>query len=248
MMHDAIASVEGKLNESGFGKDSQAYADLRAELMQAELRQIKMFAQLAVAASAESLRFDLSAAMFAANNALENNFAKVFISLGKSLMKKAANQTSKQAAKEVAQETVKETAKNSSKGIAKNLKPAKLNKANVANGNRFGKGGGQASKTTPHKNSLDYVGESHTYVIRDGRGKIMKYGESSVGKNAIGQSKRAEAQIKKLRRQDPSSKYTSEVVREFDSKAMARVSETKYIKTHRKVFGRDSLPLNKNNR
>ncbi|MBX3487556.1 MAG: hypothetical protein KF798_06615 [Candidatus Paracaedibacteraceae bacterium] len=81
MMHDAIASVEGKLNESGFGKDSQAYADLRAELMQAELRQIKMFAQLAVAASAETLRFDLSAAMFAANNALENNFSQVFLSL-----------------------------------------------------------------------------------------------------------------------------------------------------------------------
>ncbi len=76
----------------------------------------------------------------------------------------------------------------------------------------------------------------------------MKYGESSVGKNAIGQSKRAEAQVKKLMRQNPDVGYTSQIVREFNSKLAARASETRYIKTHRKVFGEDSLTLNKNNR
>ncbi|MBX3457828.1 MAG: DUF4258 domain-containing protein [Candidatus Paracaedibacteraceae bacterium] len=81
MMHGALAKVEEKLNASGHAPTSQAYADLRTKLMSDELRQIKMFAQLAVAASAEAMRFDLNAAMFAANNALENNFSQVFLSL-----------------------------------------------------------------------------------------------------------------------------------------------------------------------
>ena len=118
----------------------------------------------------------------------------------------------------------------------------------MVNGNRFGKGGEQASKTAPHKNSLDYVGDSHTYVIRNGQGKIMKYGESSAGKNAMGQSKRAEAQVRRLTKQNPGQDYDAQIIRNFDSKAAARSSEAKYIKTHRKIFGKDSLPLNKNNR
>ncbi|MBX3457830.1 MAG: HNH endonuclease [Candidatus Paracaedibacteraceae bacterium] len=81
MMNGALANVEEKLNASGHAPTSQAYADLRCQLMKAELQQIKMFAQLAVAASAEAMRFDLNAAMFAANNALENNFSQVFLSL-----------------------------------------------------------------------------------------------------------------------------------------------------------------------
>ena len=81
MMHGALANVEAKLNASGHAPDSKAYADLRTSLMSDELRKIKMFAQLAVAASAEAMRFDLNAAMFAANNALENNFSQVFTAL-----------------------------------------------------------------------------------------------------------------------------------------------------------------------
>ncbi|MBW8310324.1 MAG: hypothetical protein K0M45_11950 [Candidatus Paracaedibacteraceae bacterium] len=102
--------------------------------------------------------------------------------------------------------------------------------------------------TTIHKNSLSYVGETHLYVIRDSSGKILKYGESAAGKNQFGQSKRAQAQIRELRKQNPDGDYISQIVREFDSKLAARTSEARYIKTHRKVFGKESLTLNKNNR
>ncbi len=99
-----------------------------------------------------------------------------------------------------------------------------------------------------HRNSLRYVGETHLYVIRDSSGKILKYGESAAGKNQLGQSKRAQAQISKLEKSTPGKRFESEIIGEFDSKRGARTSESRYIKTHRKVFGKDSLPLNKNNR
>jgi len=99
-----------------------------------------------------------------------------------------------------------------------------------------------------HKNSLDYVGETHLYVIRDMEtGIIQKYGESAMGKNRFGQSIRAESQVVKLQK-ETGKKFESEVIKEFSDKKSARISETKYIKTHRKVFGKNALPLNKTNR
>ncbi|WP_029449072.1 hypothetical protein [Candidatus Odyssella thessalonicensis] len=103
-------------------------------------------------------------------------------------------------------------------------------------------------KTAIHRNSLSYVGQTHVYVIRDASGKILKYGESAMGKNSLGQSIRAEAQAKKLKRQHPGQEYYTEIIKEFDTKMAARLSEANYIRIHRKVFGPDSLPLNKNNR
>jgi hypothetical protein len=129
-------------------------------------------------------------------------------------------------------------------GVAKNS-----NRATKASRTLEGLDLVSVSKATPiHKNSLSYLGETHLYVIRDSSGKILKYGESAAGKNKLGQSKRAEAQIVKLKKQNSGEKYISHIVKEFNSKAEVRKSEAKYIKTHRTVFGKDSLPLNKNNR
>lgn len=109
-------------------------------------------------------------------------------------------------------------------------------------------------KTPPkevHKNSNDYVGETHLYAIKDREGKILKYGESSQGFNKKGQSKRAHEQVRKLERENPGKEFEAKIVRKYDSKADARHGprgERKYIETHRKVFGKESLPLNKGNR
>ncbi|MBX3457832.1 MAG: hypothetical protein KF820_05670 [Candidatus Paracaedibacteraceae bacterium] len=248
MMNGALANVEEKLNASGHAPNSQAYADLRTQLMNEQLRQIKMFAQLAVAASAEAMRFDLNAAMFAANNALENNFAKIFLSLGKAFVKKAANETGKKAAKEAikieakeatkeaAKETAKGAAKNSSKGIAKNLKPAKLDKTRAANANK-----------RPHGNSLNYKGDTHVYSIhRFSDKRAVKVGESTRGvRTSDGASKRAESQARKLNRETGEMYYTR-IRKNFATKAEAKKYEADLIKRSRDINGSKSLPLNKN--
>ena len=102
-----------------------------------------------------------------------------------------------------------------------------------------------------HKNSLQYVGETHVYVIKDSSGKILKYGESAAGVNKYGQSKRAQAQVRQLEKANPGKEFESEIVRNYASKKEARLGlqgETRYIDTHRKIFGKDSLQLNKNRR
>lgn len=68
-----------------------------------------------------------------------------------------------------------------------------------------------------------------------------------MGKNALGQSKRAEAQVRKLMRQHPGQDFSSSIIKEYDSKRLVKVNEDNYIRVHRKIFGQDSLPLNKNN-
>jgi hypothetical protein len=85
--------------------------------------------------------------------------------------------------------------------------------------------GGNPQRQHLIKNSLDYVDDSHTYVIRNGQGKIMKYGESSAGKNAMGQSKRAEAQVRRLLKNNPGSEFRSKVIGNHASKAEARTKE-----------------------
>src|SRR3546814_27675 len=96
-----------------------------------------------------------------------------------------------------------------------------------------------------HKNSLQYVGDTHIYVIRDESGKILKYRESAMGKNKVGQPIRGQLQARKLMRQNPGQEYKSEVIRDFSSKAEARVAETRYITTHKKVLGDQALQLHK---
>jgi hypothetical protein len=93
-----------------------------------------------------------------------------------------------------------------------------------------------------HKNSLEYVGDTHIYAIKANNGRILKYGESAAGKNKLGQSNRAQAQVRKLERQT-GGEYESKIIKEFPNKANARKAETKYIKTHRKVFGKDSFTI-----
>ena len=104
-----------------------------------------------------------------------------------------------------------------------------------------------ADNSKPHGNSLEYTGDTHVYVIRDASGKIHKVGESMQGTNALGQSKRAESQARKLYK-TTEKKYETEIRREFSTKAEARVWETELIERYRSLHGKDLLPGNKGNR
>ena len=105
-----------------------------------------------------------------------------------------------------------------------------------------------AAKVTPHKNSLDYEGETHVYTIRNPDGSAHKIGESAQGTRlSDGASKRAEQQVRKLNRESGPG-YTSEIRKSFPNKAAARQYETKFIERYRRMFGDDKLDGNKNNR
>lgn len=105
--------------------------------------------------------------------------------------------------------------------------------------------GGQS---TPHKNSLDYRGETHVYAIRNPDGTVNKIGESAQGVRAgDGASIRAEQQVrKKIREESPG--YTSEIRKTFDTKRDARDYETKVIERFRRLYGDNALPGNRTNR
>ncbi|WP_298333304.1 hypothetical protein [uncultured Erythrobacter sp.] len=99
-----------------------------------------------------------------------------------------------------------------------------------------------------HKNSLDYVGDTHVYAIRRADGKIVKIGESAQGTRVgDGASIRGEAQARALSR-ETGVIHESEIRAHFNDKASARAYETKSIETFRRLFGANSLPLNKTNR
>jgi hypothetical protein len=92
------------------------------------------------------------------------------------------------------------------------------------------------------------VGETHVYVIRDvEKGTIHKVGESMQGVNKLGQSKRAEAQARKLFR-ETGREFRSEIRGTFGTKADALAHETRTIKRTRGIFGAEKLPGNKGNR
>ncbi|CAO5682732.1 MAG: hypothetical protein HEEMFOPI_01771 [Holosporales bacterium] len=95
-----------------------------------------------------------------------------------------------------------------------------------------------------HGNSKKYLGETHTYVIRDAEGNIHKVGESMRGTNKYGLSKRAEEQIRRLERQTDQN-FKSEIRRWFSSKQEAREYETWLIKSLRERYGKEVLPGNK---
>jgi adhesin HecA-like repeat protein len=101
------------------------------------------------------------------------------------------------------------------------------------------------SAVNPHGNSKSYVGETHVYVVRDiESGTVYKVGESMQGVNKLGQSKRAEAQARRLRR-EIGRDFDTEVRRTFTTKAEARDWETRLIGRLRQTHGADKLPGNK---
>lgn len=105
-----------------------------------------------------------------------------------------------------------------------------------------------AVKATPHKNSLEYVGDTHVYAIRDGKGVTHKVGESAQGvRKGDGASIRAESQVRGLRREE-GERYTSEIRKSFPDKASAREYETRMIEKYRGIYGKDTLPGNLTNR
>lgn len=106
------------------------------------------------------------------------------------------------------------------------------------------KGRELASTEKVHGCSLAYVGDTHVYVMRDSNGMIYKIGESMQGVNKFGQSKRAEAQARKLFRQT-GIEHKTEIRRTFETKLQAREYETKLIERYRRMFGDKLLPGNK---
>ncbi|MGE3165387.1 MAG: PKD domain-containing protein [Planctomycetota bacterium] len=101
---------------------------------------------------------------------------------------------------------------------------------------------------TPHKNSLDYVGETHVYRVKGPDGTTYKIGESAQGVRVRdGASIRAEQQARRLTR-ETGDVYTTEIRKVFPDKASARQYETRLIERFRRMFGLDTLPGNKTNR
>lgn len=98
-----------------------------------------------------------------------------------------------------------------------------------------------------HKNSLDYVGETHVYRVRGPNG-THKIGESAQGTRVRdGASIRGEQQARRLTR-DTGDFYESDIRKTFPDKRSAREYETNLIERFRRMFGDDTLPGNKTNR
>ncbi len=99
-----------------------------------------------------------------------------------------------------------------------------------------------------HKNSNDYVGETHVYAIRSPDGSPYKIGESAQGvRRRDGQSVRAERQVRDFNRKYGPG-HTSEIRKTFGNKADARRYETRLIERYRRMYGEDKLPGNETNR
>jgi hypothetical protein len=94
-----------------------------------------------------------------------------------------------------------------------------------------------------HKNSLDYNGPTHVYKITNANG-TYKIGESAQGLNKYGQSKRAEMQARKLRK-ETGEDYESRIIAVLPGKREAKRVETELIQTMRANGGVNSLPGNK---
>jgi hypothetical protein len=101
--------------------------------------------------------------------------------------------------------------------------------------------------TTTHKNSLDYVGDTHVYRIRGPEG-TYKIGESAQGVRVRDSASiRGEQQSRRLTR-ETGDFYESEIRRTFPDKRSAREYETRLIERFRRMFGDDALPGNRTNR
>ena len=104
-----------------------------------------------------------------------------------------------------------------------------------------------AAKTLPHKNSLDYVGQTHVYRVKGPDG-TYKIGESAQGvRVSDGASIRAEQQARRLTR-ETGDRFETDIRKTFPDKASARDYETKLIERFRRMYGDDNLPGNKTNR
>ena len=101
--------------------------------------------------------------------------------------------------------------------------------------------------TKVHKNSLDYVGETHVYRVKGPKG-THKIGESAQGTRVRdGASIRAEQQARQLRKQTGDI-YETDIRKTFPNKRSAREYETRLIERFRSRYGQDTLPGNKTNR
>ena len=95
-----------------------------------------------------------------------------------------------------------------------------------------------------HKNSLDYIGSSHVYVIRDREGNLYKIGETAQRVNQNGESIRAKAQTEKIL-QETGEVYTSGILNHFDNKRDAVNYQDQLRDRYRSLFGNELLPGNR---
>jgi hypothetical protein len=106
-----------------------------------------------------------------------------------------------------------------------------------------------APSNAVHKNSRAYQGDSHVYDIKAPDGSVHKVGKSSAGTTAEGYSKRAEAQVRRLNREDIENGgvggFESNIRRTFDNSSDALDHEAALRDRYRKMFGEDLLPGNR---
>jgi hypothetical protein len=113
---------------------------------------------------------------------------------------------------------------------------------------QLGKAFDSVANNVIHKNSLEYVGDTHVYRIVGPDGATYKIGESAQGARVSdGASIRAEQQVRALQRES-GDVYKSEILQNFPDKASARQYETQLIERFRRIYGESALPGNKTNR
>ena len=185
-----------------------------------------------------------SPAVFASKFAIKKVGQKAASQLTKSTIKKESTKTT---AENVVKGRVQKSGKNSTDTLLKPLLPKGKSKLSKTGDKKVSK---KAKKGKAHKNSHDYVGESHVYKIRDlTKNKTHKVGESSAGvRLRDGKSKRAEAQVRKLER-ETKRKFRSKIMRSHETKKDAYKHEEKLIKRYRDFYKKidDILPGNKGN-
>ncbi|MCA0370696.1 MAG: hypothetical protein LCH26_06305 [Proteobacteria bacterium] len=99
-----------------------------------------------------------------------------------------------------------------------------------------------------HKNSNAYEGETILYAIFNAKtGQLQKFGETAAGFDKLGNLIRAMRQIRKLEKTNSGEKFGYKILGTHAGKKAAREAETRYIKTHRKIYSGKGLPLNKSN-
>lgn len=103
----------------------------------------------------------------------------------------------------------------------------------------------KAAKSGIHKNSLEYIGDTHVYRIKRPDGTTFMIGESARGVRAgDGLSIRVEEQVRRLQRETGDT-FSSEIRKTFGSKAEARDYERRLIERFQRMYGEDALPGNK---
>jgi hypothetical protein len=246
----ATSEIVVRVMESGNGLNSPPLTKEQRHDLNNKIKATTKLTTATVSLLAGGKTEDINNAVTVGDSAIEHNFIQHII---KGLIK---NPKLLKKSTDIGKKTTSSTAKNTKKTINSGkaveiTKGKKVSKDRNNNKIRQNVVKNKKSDTKKiHKNSHEYVGESHVYKIRDRtKNKTHKVGESSGGVRVRdGKSKRAEAQVRRLER-DTGEKFESDIIHNFSRKKDSYKHEGELIKRYREIFKdkKDILPGNKGN-